>query len=251
MAEAGQTREKRSKDVIQRLKTIHQQLCTATSRDAIRIFRDRGGNELRYHHALNPFLFPEPIRQMLTPLERYVYEAVVNNYMLDSVRTNKVIDTQVLQEKLDEVLIIHEVEFLGDVIIQREDGLEEDEDIERFIRHEDYHRLMDRITRAYNETIERKREPESPNLYTPNERRNNWKTWDEGDVMNWVKQFIPNDQHLYLIEYNAFNGTRLLKFLDSETDWKTANWPFGLFIQIKIHMNRVINESNGHKYEIH
>ncbi|EGT51643.1 hypothetical protein CAEBREN_08740 [Caenorhabditis brenneri] len=69
------------------------------------------------------------------------------------------------------------------------------------------------------------------------------------DVMKWAKKFITNQDYLDLIECQQHDGSALFRFLSSESQWKDKKWPFGLFVTVKSHMNRVMNSTNGVSYE--
>ncbi|CAL2039559.1 unnamed protein product [Caenorhabditis brenneri] len=91
--------------------------------------------------------------------------------------------------------------------------------------------------------------PESPKLQLPRAGFNCWISWKETDVMKWAKKFVTNPKQLELIELKQFTGYTLGKFLDSPDQWKLENWPFGLYIQMKSHLNRVMNHESGYKFE--
>ncbi|EGT51650.1 hypothetical protein CAEBREN_04920 [Caenorhabditis brenneri] len=71
----------------------------------------------------------------------------------------------------------------------------------------------------------------------------------EMDVMNWAKKIVTNPKQLELIELKQFTGFTLAKFLDSPDQWKEEHWPFGLYIHMKSHLNRVMNNESGYKFE--
>ncbi|EGT51892.1 hypothetical protein CAEBREN_09327 [Caenorhabditis brenneri] len=91
-----------------RLRKIEHVLSKALS-IIVEPYLDREDDNLFWHFALQPFQFPEPIRQQLTLLEAHVYEAAVNDYLVDIVKNNKSIDINELQETLDNVQIVKEV----------------------------------------------------------------------------------------------------------------------------------------------
>lgn len=89
--------------------------------------------------------------------------------------------------------------------------------------------------------------PESAKLHMPRFGLNNWKEWKREDVMKWARKFISNQDDLDLIECQQHDGFALSHFLSSNTLWKEKNWPFGLFVTVNCHFNRVVNSKNGCK----
>ncbi|CAL2039560.1 unnamed protein product [Caenorhabditis brenneri] len=150
-------------------------------------------------------------------------------------------DRQTLQRKITEAI------ELGDEHARRWEDLEEiDEEELRFYvwKHQNGGRTMGN----YEERQPRQL-PESSKLHVPQFGFNNWKEWTKEDVMKWAKKFITNQDYLDLIECQQHDGSALSRFLSSESQWKDKKWPFGLFVTVKGHMNRVMNSTNGVSYE--
>ncbi|CAL2039565.1 unnamed protein product [Caenorhabditis brenneri] len=90
------------------------------------------------------------------------------------------------------------------------------------------------------------REPEARDLYVPYISKTDYDMWTEKDVHDWIRHFVHNQEHRDLIDVRRFDGPCLYSFLDSNTEWKAAGWPFGLFVRVKGHFNRVVNGDNPH-----
>ncbi|CAL2039563.1 unnamed protein product [Caenorhabditis brenneri] len=195
------------------------------------------------------FELPERIHRRMGVNEQAVYENEIHHYLEGIMMGEDAFSLRRLQQVVDNAREF-EANRRIQAVIERAVREGNDEERERLERQAQYMRLMELTRQAFREGDVPKRMPESPNLYTPKGGKFHWRIWDEANVMDWVKQFITDEDQLIMIQSREFKGPTLVKFLDSETDWKTAKWPFGLFIQLKSHMNRVINERNGHRYEI-
>ncbi|CAL2039567.1 unnamed protein product [Caenorhabditis brenneri] len=95
---------------------------------------------------------------------------------------------------------------------------------------------------------EPKREPESETLYLPRDDYKNWRHWKERHVMRWANKFIPDQSQLEIIHARNFTGRSLYDFLESDFEWKEVEMPFGIFVQLKTHLNRVINAFHEHQF---
>lgn len=91
-------------------------------------------------------------------------------------------------------------------------------------------------------------EPTSEILYVPRMKKHNWKYWNENDVRTWIRMFITNQAHLEFIDSKELNGNRLGDFIQLEDQWKVDKWPFGVYMNVKSHFNRVKNRDNGYRH---
>uniref|UniRef100_A0A1I7UXA9 SAM domain-containing protein n=1 Tax=Caenorhabditis tropicalis TaxID=1561998 RepID=A0A1I7UXA9_9PELO len=120
---------------------------------------------------------------------------------------------------------------------------------EREQRRRRIQRNMDQVHIIYPDANDyarpRKLLPESKTLHLPN-GSNNVRGWSRDEVMTWLKLFVDDDELLNLIKKKQLGGLQLLQILKSDDKWKEEQIPFGLYIQMKSHMNRAMNNFNGY-----
>lgn len=93
-----------------------------------------------------------------------------------------------------------------------------------------------------------KKFPESEELILPRPGWNNARRWSEADVIFWIEKIIKNRDHVEMLRKKQFNGHKLYFLLKSSYTWREEGIPFGVYIQMKSHMNRVVNNYLGYAY---
>ncbi|EGT51139.1 hypothetical protein CAEBREN_25453 [Caenorhabditis brenneri] len=191
------------------------------------------------------FKLPESIRERLRTAHVQILEssidllrdASVKGMKFDGLKVFSKINEMAMEEGEDDLLIPEGK--LEDII----NNMVRTDDEER--RRQAYEEMDQHHLRRGGEKI---RLPEAQILHLPRIPKEDWRCWTKEDVLDWIKFFIPLKAHRELIEVQHFTGKELDKFLKSERKWVEAGWPFGLYIRIRSHFNRVVNRNNRFPY---
>ncbi|EGT51890.1 hypothetical protein CAEBREN_18253 [Caenorhabditis brenneri] len=193
------------------------------------------------HRQPGQFKLPENIRERLRTVHVQVLEssidllrdALVKGMKFDGLKVfseiNELVNKDMEMEEDDFLLPEGELEDAINIIVRTDDEIRRRKAYEEMDRHH---------LRTGREKIQL---PEAQILHLPRIPREDWRCWTKEDVLDWIKYFIPLQAHRELIEVQHFTGKQLDKFLKSEQEWVEAGWPFGLYIRIRSHFNRVVN----------
>ncbi|PIC32608.1 hypothetical protein B9Z55_012874 [Caenorhabditis nigoni] len=89
-----------------------------------------------------------------------------------------------------------------------------------------------------------RRIPESVKLYLPPNKNSAWIHWNEYDVMEWSRQFLPEVVD-YLVPLEM-DGRGLYNFVSNPNEWCFDKMPLGYYLKLMSNLNRVINDYNHH-----
>ncbi|KAF1756781.1 hypothetical protein GCK72_013235 [Caenorhabditis remanei] len=90
--------------------------------------------------------------------------------------------------------------------------------------------------------------PESEELHLPYSVDSAWYRWSEYDVMDWASKFIRSNGNTQLLKNLEMDGLKLKSFLSKRNQWARVGMPYGMYIQLKGHFNRVLNYVSGFSY---
>ncbi|EGT51893.1 hypothetical protein CAEBREN_13893 [Caenorhabditis brenneri] len=200
-----------------------------------------------FHYQPGDFQLPRTIRENLSAQEIQILEACINVLRNAMINGMQFPGYRAIQDMVNNVRFCSRFD---DELLQQGRLTEL---VEMSVKTDDYKRRLAEYQEAAHRRwlVGRRRSktlrlPESTIFHAPHIPKDDYELWTEEDIRDWVKLFIHKKEHLDMIESQQFTGFSLQLFLNSRREWKDNNWPFGLYIQLKSHFNRVANKRNGH-----